>query len=442
MGISRRTPLRVQGAVCLGAAGLAGPLVAWWDSPTPQLRGLALATGPLALLAFAALATTWRRREPGVLPVTTVLAAMAGSLVLAIAYNPFLDPACVVLCVDVSPLDGGLIGTRRAVLVTGALLVVAAVGTTRHTSWRAEGWRHRVAVVATNLSALAFLGWGMWWGYAAWQAVRLWAPLALAGVLAVVVAGASVEQARRRRRLGRLVAALQAEGGGLEGLAAHHVPSDELRAEQRLGLVIAEQRARLDDQLHEVRRSQQRIVTRADAERRRIGRDLHDGAQQRLVGAALQLRIAADAADGEAADLLESAESRLRQALTSVRSLSQSIYPHHLDSEGLATALRELAAESGSGAQLRLTPGRPLSPEVSMALYAAVEATLRGHPARTDLESPLITVDHHDGAVTLTVTGLRAPAASDLVHVRDRVGALGGRLETATESMTVVVPCE
>ena len=441
MGTSRRTPLRVEGALCLGAVGLVGPHVAWWDGLSPRVGNLMLATGPLALLGFAALSTRWRRGRTTNLPVTALLAPVVGGLVLAIGYNPFLDPSCVVLCDDVPAVDGGRIGTRDSTLVTGALLVLAAGATTRHTAWRGQGWRHHVAVAATILCALAFLAWGVWWGYAAWQPTRLWAPLALAGVLAVVFAFTAGEQLRRRRRLGRLVAALQAEGDGLEGLAAHDVAHDQLTPEQLLRVVIAEQRARLADELDEVRRSQERIVSRADAERRRIGRDLHDGAQQRLVGAALQLRIAAGTADGETGELLRSAESALREALASVRSLSQSIYPHHLDSEGLAVALRELAADSGSGASVQVNFDAPLPPAVSVALYEAAEAALRDHLAAKVHPAPAVTVDHRAGVVMMTVSDARSSDERDLVRVRDRVGALGGRLETNESSMVVVLPC-
>src|SRR5207244_4647605 len=113
-----------------------------------------------------------------------------------------------------------------------------------------------------------------------------------------------------------------------------------------LSLENARLHAELQAQLLKVRESRSRLVTAADAERGRIERDLHDGAQQRLVALALDLRLAERklaAADPGTKALLASAVDSLQTAVRELRDLAHGVYPATLTQSGLAAALQDLA---------------------------------------------------------------------------------------------------
>ena len=104
----------------------------------------------------------------------------------------------------------------------------------------------------------------------------------------------------------------------------------------------------------EVQASQRRILAASDAERRRIERDLHDGAQQRLVSVAFHPRVALAGAYPATASRFTSAEAGVRDALAHLRRLAHGIFPSVLATEGLAAALDELAAASDVPATLTI----------------------------------------------------------------------------------------
>ena len=137
--------------------------------------------------------------------------------------------------------------------------------------------------------------------------------------------------------------------------------------------------------LAEVRASQRRIVDASDAERQRIERDLHDGAQQRLVGASFQLSLARSrlAAGGET---LSRTEASVGEALERLRLLGHGIFPATLATEGLAAALEDLARAADLPTTLDVRElGPELERDVALAAYAVVATVLRtraGPPAR------------------------------------------------------------
>src|SRR5215470_10428601 len=145
----------------------------------------------------------------------------------------------------------------------------------------------------------------------------------------------------------------------------------EVAATARLVLENERLQAEALSQLENLRASRRRIVRASDAARRRLGRDLHDGAQQRLVTLALALRLAAtrlgpglDAAD---AQRIRQAEADLRAALADLRELAQGIFPAMLAEEGLATAVEALA----EAVPLAITalPGERFGASVEAAAY-------------------------------------------------------------------------
>jgi signal transduction histidine kinase len=201
---------------------------------------------------------------------------------------------------------------------------------------------------------------------------------------------------------------------------------EEIAATARLALDNERLQAQVRAQLEDLRASRVRIVERGDAERRRLERDLHDGAQQRLVSLALSLRLAQleDDADPNV-DLaaLKAAEAEVRQALEELRRLARGLYPAALTEEGLAAALEALAEQAASPLVLRRLPQQRFDPKVEAAAYFVVAETLqRSRPRRAAVEAA-----HADGRLIVEVETDKQPP-QELTDLEDRVGALDGRL--------------
>jgi signal transduction histidine kinase len=199
---------------------------------------------------------------------------------------------------------------------------------------------------------------------------------------------------------------------------------DEIAATARLALENERLQAQVRAQLEDLRGSRTRIVEQGDAERRRLERDLHDGAQQRLVSFALSLRLARLGCEIETdAAALEQAEAEVRQALADLRGLAHGLYPAALTEEGLGAALEALAEQASSPLALGPLPRERFDPKVEAATYFVVAETLkRSRPGHTAVEAA-----RGDGRLVLKiVTGQQPP--QELTDLEDRVGALDGRL--------------
>jgi signal transduction histidine kinase len=199
--------------------------------------------------------------------------------------------------------------------------------------------------------------------------------------------------------------------------------------------------------LAEVRASRRRVVTASDGERRRIERDLHDGAQQRLVGAGLHLRVALSDLSGKNRTVvrIEQAERKVLDALARLRRLAHGIFPRVLSDDGLEAALDELVLESDIPARLEVRIEDDLPANVSMAVYALVAAMLGS--VTEPRPSTLCTIDVRlDGAVLMTLVTVEAGGAVvagfDLTAVEDRIGAAGGELVMVAGGAKAVIPCE
>ena len=138
-------------------------------------------------------------------------------------------------------------------------------------------------------------------------------------------------------------------------------------------------------QLEDLHASRRRIVQAGDAARRRLGRDLHDGAQQRLVTLALALRLAAarlgPGLDAAQAQRVNQAEAELRAALADLRELAQGIFPAMLAEEGLATAIEALAEAVPVPLAITALPGERFGASVEAAAYFVVAETVRQNAA-------------------------------------------------------------
>ncbi|MGZ8632600.1 MAG: PAS domain-containing protein [Solirubrobacteraceae bacterium] len=183
----------------------------------------------------------------------------------------------------------------------------------------------------------------------------------------------------------------------------------------------------------ELRASRVRIVEAGDAARRRIERDLHDGAQQRLVLVSLTLKRAEARARGTAAEpLLAEASEQLREGLAELRDLAHGIHPAVLGEHGLAAALDGLVARSPIPVDLRVTPQRA-TPAVEAAIYFTIAEALTNVAKYAQATQASIAIEIEDGTLVAEVTddgvgGASMAAGSGLRGLEDRLDAIGGTL--------------
>ena len=238
------------------------------------------------------------------------------------------------------------------------------------------------------------------------------APLTLA-VLCVAPLGVAVAAGRRRH--------------GATGLTQASMALENERLE-----------AELRSTLRELRASRLRILSAADRERRRIERDLHDGAQQRLVALGIQLELAAELAGSDpdrVARRLRELAHDVDDAVDELRALARGLVPPMLVERGIADALREAAASSPLIARVQSVGLRRYAPEVESAVYFCCREALQN------------AAKHAEGARFATVRlwedrelhfevrddGAGLPLGprtygTGLTNMRDRIGAVGGRL--------------
>jgi signal transduction histidine kinase len=190
--------------------------------------------------------------------------------------------------------------------------------------------------------------------------------------------------------------------------------------------------------------SRRRIVEAGDAERRRLERNLHDGAQQRLVATALTLRLAerrldadADADPGAVRGLLAQAHGEVEQALGELRELARGLHPAVLTDRGLAAALEALATRAPVPVEVVGAPDERLPERVEAAAYYVVSEALANVTKYARASAVRVEVEQVDGHLVVTVSddgvgGADAAAGSGLRGLADRVEALGGRLEVTS----------
>lgn len=203
------------------------------------------------------------------------------------------------------------------------------------------------------------------------------------------------------------------------------------------GLAIDNERlqAELRAHLAEVLASRTRIVEAGDRERRRVERNLHDGAQQRLVALGLTLNLTRRKAESDPAlaTLLAEAHQDLDQALAELRELARGIHPSIVTDLGLPGAVEALAERPGTPVVLELDLPDDLPDQVAVAAYFVVAEALANVNKYAEASNAVVRASVSGGALRLSVTddgrgGAVARSGSGLEGLRDRAGALGGTL--------------
>lgn len=190
--------------------------------------------------------------------------------------------------------------------------------------------------------------------------------------------------------------------------------------------------------LNSLRASRARIVATADAERRSLERDLHDGAQQRLATLAVAIRLARrqlGSADPRYETELAVAEEGLREALAELRDLAHGLMPAVLAQEGLRPAAEALADRSPRLVVGELPADRFAAPVESAAYFLVAEALRRS--AAGDVA---VSARRQDGRLLLELD-LPGGIAEPVTDLEDRVGAVGGTLVATGRSLRAELPC-
>jgi signal transduction histidine kinase len=191
----------------------------------------------------------------------------------------------------------------------------------------------------------------------------------------------------------------------------------------------------------ELRQSRTRIVEATDAERRRLERDLHDGAQQRLVSLSLALRLARSRLTGDAnaaaVEGLDDAAAELKTAIVELRELARGIHPAILTEAGLGPAIDTLAERSSVAADVLALPDRRLSPAVEATAYFVVSEALANVAKYASATRATVTAECPGDYLRVEVAddgvgGADPAGGSGLRGLADRVAALGGSLSVVS----------
>jgi len=212
---------------------------------------------------------------------------------------------------------------------------------------------------------------------------------------------------------------------------------DAVVAAARLALENARLQAALAAQLEEVRASRARIVQAGLKERRRVERDLHDGAQQRLLALSLTIamisdRLASDPAAGpDLTRLADTARSEITAAIGELRELGRGIHPAVLTNEGLAAAVETLAALAPLPVNIQIVPAR-YPPAVESTAYFVISEALANAARHAGASKAEVTACSDGTRLVVEVRddgigGVPARGGSGLTGLADRVAALGGR---------------
>jgi signal transduction histidine kinase len=485
-----RRPRRAVGplAAAAGVAWFAPDLIAWQLGPG-VVRIAALATAGVSAAAVAQIALAGRARTLCVL-IWALTAAIGLGRVLA--YDAFADPHCFTYCVTNPLLVDGSRGVAVALVrIDAGLAVLIALATLGAACARrsralalpcalfACGWALRTVALAVSpgddprrsvlvagfavravalIALAAVLAWSLSRARRAATALRRLARAGSGSLEATLARGTGDDSLRLAfandgawidadgRRLAvpgdRALSVIAREGRPIAAIVHDPTGLDAATVEREIGpaaqLALENERLRAEAraQTRELEASRSRIVDAGDAERRRLERDLHDGAQQRLVGISMALTLARDAfaEDRTRSRTLERAGAELQLAIAELRELAHGIHPVELTDEGLAAALETLSDRAPVPVVLAAVPDERLPERVETAGYVLVDELVRLAGRRAGGAAVTVTARRTAGALTIDVDDPAASAdrvRAELVDVADRVHALGGSLSVA-----------
>ena len=239
----------------------------------------------------------------------------------------------------------------------------------------------------------------------------------------------------------RVVTMVESEGEPIAALVhdevVRHEPElvEAVVAAARLAIANERLRAEIRAQLEQVRASRQRIVEAGDRERRRVERNLHDGAQQRLVTLSLSLAMLRDQMDNDQAisEAVDTAAAELNGAIAELRELARGIHPAILTEEGLAPAVGSLAERAPVRVDVTSNLDGRLPETVEAAAYFVVSEALANVAKYARAGIVTVTIANRDGSLAVAVAddgvgGADPEHGSGLLGLVDRVAAVGGTL--------------
>ena len=422
-----RPPLDVTSCLCVGnrITGVTDP-----GPYETAVRAASFASAGFAVAALVLIAVRWQRASG---PARRTLAPLLGAGVAAAVLITYNRVATRVLSAPVDSSHGMLVAMAATRISIALAIVMSLV--------RGRRARTRVADVVMSLDDRGLAG-----GSAAMRqaladpSLRLlrWSPERRCHV------DADGREVALPEPGGRLAATVLERDGVMLGALVHDAAlreEPELLAAVAAAARLALHNERLADdvraQLDEVQASRQRIVAAGDAERRRLERDLHDGAQQRLIALALRLRAlerrAGSRGDVALAAELEDLAGELDAAMAGIRELARGIRPPVLNEEGLGPALVALADRMPLPVTADVRIEGRLPDVIEATGYFAAGEALANVLKHADARGVRLTACEEDGAVVLTVAddghgGAHEGNGSGLVGLADRLAAVGGAL--------------
>jgi len=246
---------------------------------------------------------------------------------------------------------------------------------------------------------------------------------------------------------GRAITALIRDGRRI-AVVSHTAALPDLErqigAAVRLALENERLQAEVLAQLDQLRASRVRIIETGDTERRRLERDLHDGAQQRLLALSYDVRLARAHAqadgDPQTGSLLTQATDQAQAALGELRELAHGIYPAILAEAGLGAALATLADAAPLPVELRGADQGRYPAAVETAAYLLVAEALQDAAGRDASHTTVSTV-RTGGRLVVTVNDDGTDRTAAMVQLADRIGALDGRLAVEPRRLRAELPC-
>jgi signal transduction histidine kinase len=258
---------------------------------------------------------------------------------------------------------------------------------------------------------------------------------------------------------GKLATSIEHEGERIAAIvhAAELAEQPELVQTVGAAAALTLRNERLDAELRakvaELQASRSRIVQAGYEQRRQLERDLHDGAQQRLMALGINLRLIRERIEREpeARELLDASLEELGEATSELRELARGIHPAVLTNRGLEAALKGLATRSPVPVRVLATPQDRLPLSIEAAVYFVVAEALTNAARYAQAQTVTVSVARRNGQIELEVSddgvgGADADRGSGLRGLQDRVAALDGRMElrSADGEGTVVrarIPC-